>query len=157
MDWLTDFVSQFDGPAIATAFFSLCALVVSIFAIIRTRTPSPSWEFLRVSESKVPEDRPAYTDQFGDAVFHYVDAWSADFRQNGPGVAESVRSRVQLPDGKWTSEGSAPMYATERGAEMAVLLCAGKKVPGKYRVRLSYRQLPNTRKVRHWEAIVTLE
>lgn len=157
MDWLTDFVSQFDGPAIATAFFSLCALVVSIVAIVRTRTPSPSWEFLRVTESKEPDGLPAYTDQFGDAVFHFVDAWSAHFRQNGPGVAESVRSRVQLPDGTWTPEGSAPVYATERGAEMAVLLCTREKVSGEYRVKLSFRQLPNTRKVRHWEAVVTLE
>lgn len=83
--------------------------------------------------------------------------WTAKFRQSGPGVAESVRTAIRSPSGDWSEELPHPLLQIGRGAEDGIILCTGDKVPGEYVVRIRYRALPNTRKVREWKGKILLD
>lgn len=157
MDWLTKFFAAFDGPAWTTLFISAGAVVVSVVALVRTRVPKPHWESLGVVEEQNESDEPAYTDALGDAIYPMESVWSAHIRQNGPGAAESVATSIRLPNGDWLPEVRFSNDPVGRGAELGLILCAREKVAGEYRVRVTYRQLPNTRKPHTWVHEVRLD
>lgn len=157
MTWLADFADDFDGPAWATLIISIAAVAVSIIAIIRTRTPHPHWELMSVEECENETDAPMSADEWwGDDIYPGDRYWMVTIRQNGPGSAESVFTQLRLPDGSWMPERRLPGLEVGRGAEVAVLLSIAPKVPGEYKIRVKYRRLPDTRKVRTWESTARL-
>lgn len=151
MDWLTDFIADFDGPAWATLIVSVAAVVVSIIAIARTRPSKPHWELTGVREVEHNQNSLLTFEEDDGEVYPGDTYWMVGLRQCGPGSAESVRTQVRTPDGHWWSEQRVPDVEVGRGAELDLFLCSGKKIVGEYSVKVSYRQLPNTRRVRVWE------
>lgn len=122
----------------------------------RTRAPKPHWVYSTTTEDLVREvisgwggNLPPWPGQ--------VPQWHAVIKQLGPGAAESVASQVQMPDGAWTAVHEDQFLQVGRGGAVKIILCSKVKIPGDYRVRLTYRELPNTRKERVWETPVTLQ
>lgn len=155
VNWLVDFASDFDGPAWTTALLSLAAVSVSVVAIIRTATPRPHFEVPGVKEHKHQLHLPEHIGYDGTNYSPIVTAWSAHLRQNGPGNAESVVAEVRTPSGEWMPEVEVGQFMGRAGQAL-VILCTHEKVPGEYRLRVTYRRLPNTRKVRTWETSVAI-
>ncbi|MEX8034250.1 hypothetical protein AB6V29_14540 [Microbacterium sp. 20-116] len=150
-----EFFAAFDGPAWTTFGISLAALGVSGWALWRARTPQPHWEF--VSAGKELVGNPDYWDSYAQ-VFraHYV-KWTANVRQDGPGTAESVLLSRRDPSGGWSEERELQALSVGRGGKFGIILCEDAKVPGEYVIRIRYRCLPNTRKLRTWEHTLTLD
>jgi len=150
------FFEGFDGPEVATLLVSLGAVGVSVWSIVRTRAPKPHWVFLRTTEEIVPEILPSQ----GGALPAWpgnIPQWHAVIKQLGPGSAESISSQVRTPNGLWTRVHEDQYLQIGRGGAIKIILCSKVKEPGLYRVRLLYRQLPNTRRQRVFEVDVQLE
>lgn len=86
-----------------------------------------------------------------------IPQWHAAIKQLGPGAAESISSQVRTPYGSWTQLYEDQYPQIGRGGAIKIILCSKVKTPGSYRVRLRYRQLPNTRKEHVFESDVTLD
>ncbi|MCM3503027.1 hypothetical protein M3667_14235 [Microbacterium sp. P26] len=153
---LGSFFASFDGPAIATALLSAAAVAVSVVALVRSSSPKPHWQ---ADEPLVIEvrDRSTYDNETGRPFWGKKKKWVVDVRQHGAGVAESITTQVRPPDGSWTVEHAIadPMTVGRMGL-VRVLLCDGEKLPGVYRVRVRYRYLPKTHKVRTWTGTVRI-
>jgi hypothetical protein len=151
-----DLLEGFDGPEVATLLVSLAAVGVSVWAIVRTRAPKPHWVLSWTTEEMVPEILPSYGGVL-PAWNNDIPQWHAVIKQLGPAAAESISSQVRTPDGSWTKLHEDQYPQIGRGGAIKIILCSKVKTPGSYRVRLLYRQLPNTRKERVFESDVTLD
>lgn len=151
-----NFWEGFDGPEVATLVVSLAAVGVSVWAIVRTRAPKPQWVFSGTMQEMVPEVGQPYGGVLPSWGYD-IPQWHALIRQLGPGSAESISSQVRTPDGTWTQLHEDQYPQVGRGGAVKIILCSKVKVSGSYRVRLKYRQLPNTRRERVFECDVQLD
>ena len=130
------FLDQWGSLIVAAA-----ALALSGWALWKGRTPKPSWSFT------------SKTNEVGGAqprVWVY-----ASFTNDGPGRAERVGWQFRYPDSPWGD----PQYPDEtvnldRGGMTTFTVIetdgtAADNIPdGPYEIKVLYRTLPNTAKVR---------
>lgn len=144
MDWIGDFFGSFDGPAWTTLVISLGAVIVSVVSLLKTRTPRPHWEVVRVTKRwEYPDDGPLGFRPMPKLMAGVV------IHQAGPGNAERVSTQLVLPDGRTTSWREIDTHTVTRGTEITLDL--GEAEPenlGRFVVRIKYRCLPDTTKVR---------
>lgn len=157
MEWITAFIQDFDGPAWTTLGVSVIAVAVSVIALSRTRTLRPHWELVGVEESEHSGNSPLYVRETDGGIFPGDRYWSVRIRQSGPGTAESVVTQVRRPNGNWWVEQREDEIEVRRGSEIERYLCDGLKESGEYLIRVRYRRLPNTRKLRTWQCSFTLD
>ncbi len=142
---MEEFFKEFTGPQWTTFVMSVLALGVSVYTLYRNRTPQPGWEFVSFTEElfKTYDESGLIEDD--------AQGLAAVFRQTGPGVAESVKKL----DVRLNRDVPVSMQNTtvKRGETIRVLLTTELE-PGDYPVRIRYRCLPNTRKVREFRTTV---
>lgn len=136
-EWLTDFAAGFNGPAWTTLLISVGALIVSVVALARGRTPQPSWSLEHIYP---------FGATFGGGGRD--GAWLGEVRQDGPGDAERVTTQVRPPGGDWGAVQDGNHAVVPRGDTVAFNLSKSTPTPGEYAVRVRFRCLPKTGKER---------